>query len=103
MNVISPKLKFVMKIVFKPITTSALLSDDQKMPTLDSFWYMTSHIVEGGDSLCTQLTDMFFKVYTDATVYLFNSFSTRNHISVIFKRYFMGFRIIIIILMPTSD
>ena len=47
MNVISPKLKFVMKIVFKPITTSALLSDDQKMPTLDSFWYMTSHIVNG--------------------------------------------------------
>ena len=44
MNVISPKLKFVMKIVFKPITTSALLSDDQKMPTLDSFWYMTSHL-----------------------------------------------------------
>ena len=30
MNVISPKLKFVMKIVFKPIATSALLSDDQK-------------------------------------------------------------------------
>ena len=44
MNVISPKLKFVMKIVFKPITTSALLSGDQKMPTLDSFWYMTSHM-----------------------------------------------------------
>ena len=44
MNVISPKLKFVMKIVFKPITTSALLSDDQKMPTLDSFCYMMSHI-----------------------------------------------------------
>ena len=44
MNVISPKLKFVMKIVFKPITTSALLSDDKKMPTLDSFWYMTSHM-----------------------------------------------------------
>ena len=44
MNVISPKLKFVMKIVFKPIMTSALLSDDKKMPTLDSFWYMTSHL-----------------------------------------------------------
>ena len=44
MNVISPKLKFVMKIVFKPITTSALLSDDRKMPTLDSFCYMTSHM-----------------------------------------------------------
>ena len=38
------KIKFVMKIFFKPIMTSALLSDDQKMPTLDSFWYMTSHI-----------------------------------------------------------
>ena len=35
-----------MKIFFKPIMTSALLSDDQKMPTLDSFWYMTSHLEE---------------------------------------------------------
>ena len=44
MNVISPKSKFVMKIFFKPIMTSALLSDDQELPTLDSFWYMTSHL-----------------------------------------------------------
>ena len=43
MNVISPKSKFVMKI-FRPITISALFSDDQGMPTLDSFWYMTSHL-----------------------------------------------------------
>ena len=34
-----------MKIFLKPIMTSALLSDDQKMPTLDSFWYMTSQII----------------------------------------------------------
>ena len=47
MNVISPKSKFVMKIFFKPIMTSALLSDDQKLPTLDSFWYMTSQICYG--------------------------------------------------------
>ena len=33
-----------MKIFFKPIMTSALLSDDQELPTLDSFWYMTSQI-----------------------------------------------------------
>ena len=39
-----------MKIFFKPIMTSALLSDDQKMPTLDSFWYMTSQIwLKGAD------------------------------------------------------
>ena len=38
------KSKFVMKIFFKPIMTSALLSDDQELPTLDSFWYMTSHM-----------------------------------------------------------
>ena len=44
MNVISPKSKFVMKIFFKPIMTSALLSDDQELPTLDSFWYMTSQL-----------------------------------------------------------
>ena len=44
MNVISPKSKFVMKFFFKPIMTSALLSDDQELPTLDSFWYMTSQI-----------------------------------------------------------
>ena len=35
-----------MKKFFKPIMTSALLSDDQELPTLDSFWYMTSHILK---------------------------------------------------------
>ena len=44
MNVISQKSKFVVKFFFKPIMTSALLSDDQELPTLDSFWYMTSQL-----------------------------------------------------------
>ena len=55
MNIISPKLKFVMKIFFKPIMTSALLSDDPELPTLDSFWYMTSQIGLQNRSTCVHV------------------------------------------------
>ena len=49
--------------VFKPIMTSALLSDDQELPTLDSFWYMTSHILKW--------TNIFDRVHFKRSIYMY--------------------------------